>query len=71
MKIAPVYTLSINDGEYYINETSEVKVKMNHEKEYKGIFLNCDSSGIEVETGEEESNVVYLLYDEIESIEEV
>jgi hypothetical protein len=71
MKIAPVYTLCIDDGDGYINETSEVKVKMNHGEEHKGIFLNCDSSGIEVEIGEEESNIVYLLYDEIESIEEV
>lgn len=70
MKITPVYTLCINEDEY-INEGSEVKVKMNHGEEHKGIFLNCDSSGIEVEIGEEESNIVCLLYDEIESIEEV
>lgn len=70
MKITPVYTLCINEDEY-INERSEIKIKMKNGAEHKGIFLNCDNVGLEVETGEEDSNVLFLLYRTIESIEEV
>lgn len=71
MNIKPIYTLDINNGGDYISATVEVKVKVENGLEYKGLFLNCDSCGIELEIGHEESNVIYLLYCEIESIEEV
>lgn len=71
MVIKPIYTLEINDGEDHISEKSEVKIKMENGNEYKGIFLNCDNGGLEVEIGEEESNILYLLYHAIENIEEI
>lgn len=71
MNIKPIYTLDINNGDEYISSSAEVKVKAENGLEYKGLFLSCDSGGIELEIGAEESNVIYLLYCEIESIGEL
>lgn len=71
MIIKPIYTLDINNGYEYISSTAEVKIIMENGQEYRGLFLSCDSGGIEVEIGAEESDIRYLLYCEIESIEEV
>lgn len=70
MKIQPVYTLMINDGEEYINAETEVKVKRDNDKEYDGLFLSCDDYGIDLEIGAENSCVIYIPYSEIINIEE-
>lgn len=71
MNIKPIYTLDIDNGYDYISSTAEVQVKMVDGNEYRGLFQSCDSGGIELEIGQEESNIIYLLYCEIESIKEL
>jgi hypothetical protein len=69
MNIKPIYVLEVEKG--FIISESKVKVIVEDGQEYKGIFVSCDSGGIEVETGQEISNMIYLSFDKIESLEEV
>lgn len=69
MKIEPIYTLKLNDGNEYINCEEEVKIIDDNNESLKGIFKSCDNEGIWVEIGTSESNLIYILFDEIESIE--
>ncbi|HBZ6636646.1 hypothetical protein FC839_12875 [Clostridium botulinum] len=71
MKIEPVYTLMINDGEEYINCMSEVKIKMKNGNEYKGLFVSCDEDGMWTEVGKDESNIIFIGFEEMEIIEEI
>ncbi|EES50271.1 hypothetical protein NE172_10690 [Clostridium botulinum] len=71
IKIEPVYTLMINDGEEYINCMSEVKIKMKNGNEYKGLFVSCDEDGMWTEVGKDESNIIFIGFEEMEIIEEI
>lgn len=71
MKIEPIYTLCINDGDEYINCKEEVRVNCNDGDRLTGLFECCDDEGIWVEVGTDEINKVYVLYGEIETIKAI
>jgi len=70
MKIEPVYTLCINNGDEHINASTEVIVRCTDGEIINGLFESCTDEGIWIEAGTDENDKVYIIYGEIESIEE-
>lgn len=78
MKIQPMYTLQIDD-DTYINCESQIKMVCEDEFDemsgdifdgrITGIFKSCDDEGLWIETGIDQSNMLYILFDEIKEIE--
>jgi hypothetical protein len=69
MKIEPIYTLMLNEGDEYISCEEEVKIVDCNNEPIMGIFKSCDNEDLWIEIGTDESNLAYILFDEIETIE--
>lgn len=76
MRIEPIFTLQIED-DWYINAETGVNIIAERcvdsyiTKTFNGLFKRCNEDGIFLEIGEEESNIIFINFDEIICIEEV
>lgn len=76
MKIEPIFTLQI-EGETYINAETGVLIFTKRRVDnyatqgFAGLFKSCDEEGLYLEVGEEESNIIYIAFDEIVDIKEL